>query len=328
MSSPLQHYVPRFVLKRFGRGNTYQVHVFDKSAGKSFSGAAHKLAAERKLYDFQFKGVPMSVEESLGELESETAKCVETILGRGRLSVREPEVIEERGAIIRFLAVQMVRTAGALTRANDLAQKLKAIALELGAPEDYFKPPPEVGSDENALKAYFARRICSANKDLGPALVKKDWLLMQTDLEHPFLIGDHPVVLYNYFGDKLGVGVPGVVVYFPLSPEFALGLHCPSIAEEIRKGQEKMDRLPDQAFVTHPELYGGYKETVAIMEGFVEGVPVKSQAENVEHFNSIQVSNAERFVFSCDGNFTLVEDMLRVEPSLKKGPRVVVKRGL
>jgi hypothetical protein len=63
---------------------------------------------------------------------------------------------------------------------------------------------------------------------------------METDLEHPFLIGDHPVVLYNYFGDKLGVGVPGVVVYFPLSPEFALGLHCPSIAEEIRKGQEKI----------------------------------------------------------------------------------------
>jgi len=92
---------------------------------------------------------------------------------------------------------------------------------------------------------------------------------MQTDLEHPFLIGDHPVALYNYFGDKLGVGVPGVVVYFPLSPEFALGLHCSSIAEEIRKGQEKMDRLPDHAFVTHPELYAGYKETVAIMEGFV-----------------------------------------------------------
>jgi len=103
MSSPLQHYIPRFVLKRFGRGNTHQVHVFDKSAGKSFSGAAHRLAAERKLYDFQFKGVPMSLEESLGELESETAKCVEAILGRGRLSVREPEVIEERGQLSVFL---------------------------------------------------------------------------------------------------------------------------------------------------------------------------------------------------------------------------------
>jgi len=151
---------------------------------------------------------------------------------------------------------------------------------------------------------------------------------MQTDLEHPFLIGDHPVALYNYFGDKLGVGVPGVVVYFPLSPEFALGLHCSSIAEEIRKGQEKMDRLPDHAFVTHPELYAGYKETVAIMEGFVEGVPVKGRPESVEHFNSIQISNAERFVFSFDGNFALVEDMLRTDPGLRKGPRVAVKRGL
>jgi hypothetical protein len=151
---------------------------------------------------------------------------------------------------------------------------------------------------------------------------------MQTNLVHPFLIGDHPVVLHNYFGDKLGVGVPGVVVYFPLSPEFALGLHCPTIAEEIRKGQEKFDNLPDEAFVTHPEFYAGYKETVQIMEGFVEGIPLKSRPENVEHFNSIQISNAERFVFSCDGNFALVEDMLRIEPGLKKGPRVVVKREL
>ena len=64
------------------------------------------------------------------------------------------------------------------------------------------------------------------------------------------------------------------------------------------------------------------------MEGFVEGVPVKGRPESVEHFNSIQSSNAERFVFSFDGNFALVEDMLRTDPGLRKGPRVAVKRGL
>ena len=151
---------------------------------------------------------------------------------------------------------------------------------------------------------------------------------MQTDLKHPFLLGDHPVVLDNYLGGKLGVGMPGVVIYFPLSPEFALGLHCPSIAEEIRKGQEKLDSLPDEAFVRHPELYAGLKETVDVMEGFVEGVPLRVQSENVENFNSIQINDAERFVFSCDGDFALVEDMLRTDPGLKKGPRVVVKHGL
>src|SRR5258705_9702207 len=110
MSSPLQHYVPLFLLKRFGRGNTHQVYVFDKRTGKSFSGAANKLAAERKLYDFQFKDVPVTLEPSLAELESESAQCVEAILRRGRLARKEPEIIQERSTIIRFLAVQLVRT--------------------------------------------------------------------------------------------------------------------------------------------------------------------------------------------------------------------------
>jgi hypothetical protein len=96
MSSPLQHYVPHFMLKRFGRGKTHQVHVFDKSTGMSFSRAANQLAAERKFYDFEFLGFPMSLEQSLAELESEAAQCIETILQRGQLAVEEPEIIEER----------------------------------------------------------------------------------------------------------------------------------------------------------------------------------------------------------------------------------------
>jgi hypothetical protein len=72
----------------------------------------HDEYDRHRANEFEFKGVPMSLEESLGKLESLTAKCVEAILGRGRLSVRKPEVIEEGGVIIRFLAVQMVRTVG------------------------------------------------------------------------------------------------------------------------------------------------------------------------------------------------------------------------
>jgi hypothetical protein len=327
MSSPLQHYVPHFVLKRFGRGNTNQIYAFDKSTGKTFSGAANKLAAERKFYDFEFMGVSVSLEQSLGELESKTAQCVESILQRGRLATQGPDLIEERSTIIRFLAVQLVRTPGALAKQNDLSKKLQAVARELGAPEDYFKPPQEVGTDQNAVKANFARQICNANKDLGPALLEKDWLLMQTDLKHPFLLRDHPVVTDNYLGGKLGLWTPGSVIYFPLSPEFALGLHCPSIAAQIRTANEKLTGLSDEMLVRHPQFYAALGQTVEILEAFYTGLPLKLQSENIENFNSIQISNAERFVFSCDGNFALVEDMLRANPELRQGPRIGIRFG-
>ena len=54
---------------------------------------------------------------------------------------------------------------------------------------------------------------------------------------------------------------------------------------------------------------------------------MKQQSENVENFNSLQVIEAERFVFSCAGNFELIKDMLRTNPELKNGPRTTVKRG-
>jgi hypothetical protein len=224
--------------------------------------------------------------------------------------------------------VQLVRTRGALARANDLSRKLKAIAQELGAPEDYFKPPPEVGPDENALKAFFASRICSANTDLGPALLEKDWLLMQSESKDPFLLGDHPVVVDNYLGGKFGLGTSGAVIYFPLSPEFALGLHCPSIAKEITSAHERLVSLPDEVLACHPELYAGFEATTGALEGFYKGIPIKQQSENVENFNSLQVIEAERFVFSCNDNSELVKDMLRTNPELKNGPPLSVKRGL
>jgi Protein of unknown function (DUF4238) len=107
------------LLKRFEHGNTHQVYAFDKSTGKTFSGAANKLAAERKFYDFEFMGVPASLEQSVGALESKTAQWVEAILQRGRLATQGPDLIEERSTIIRFLAVQLVRTPGALAQQND-----------------------------------------------------------------------------------------------------------------------------------------------------------------------------------------------------------------
>jgi hypothetical protein len=54
MSAQLQHYVPQFLPRRFGRGKTSRIHVFDKGAGKKFSGPANKLAAKREFYDFEF----------------------------------------------------------------------------------------------------------------------------------------------------------------------------------------------------------------------------------------------------------------------------------
>lgn len=43
---------------------------------------------------------------------------------------------------------------------------------------------------------------------------------------------------------------------------------------------------------------------------------------HIENFNSLQVSNAERYVFSNGENFDLARRMLSTHPHLSKGPRM------
>lgn len=50
--------------------------------------------------------------------------------------------------------------------------------------------------------------------------------------------------------------------------------------------------------------------------------PLAYEPVHVENFNSLQVANAERYVFSSGENFELVRRMLSTHPHLRKGPRM------
>lgn len=54
----------------------------------------------------------------------------------------------------------------------------------------------------------------------------------------------------------------------------------------------------------------------------VSGAPLQYEPVNVENFNALQVSNAERYVFSNGENFDLACTMLSAHPHLSKGPRM------
>lgn len=60
MSEPLQHYVPKFMLRRFSSGARELVHAFDKHQDKIFAFSTSKkskvgVAAERAIYDLTLR---------------------------------------------------------------------------------------------------------------------------------------------------------------------------------------------------------------------------------------------------------------------------------
>ncbi len=319
----LHHYVPRFLLRRFGTGKKDHVHVFDKRKGSVFKRAANKLAAENGLYDFEFHGYPLTIEPSLADLENRAACHIRRIVDVRRLHPMDPM---ERGELARFFAVQLVRTRAFLETMRHLGSSTEAWLRKEGASDDFFAPDLAIGSGENAERASMARMICNAPKDFAPAIVGKDWVLLQTDRKHPYLIGDNPLTMHNMIDHSprgsLGLMVEGIEIYFPLAPDLTLGMWCPSHREKLVEGIQRLDRLSDNNPNAAGRFAGAWSNALDIVEAIQTGKPLRSLPENVEHFNSLQVSSAERFVFSSNDDFALVEDMIRTNPVLRHGPRI------
>ncbi len=175
-----------------------------------------------------------------------------------------------------------------------------------GMIDDVYAAVKSIGGDPNKVKGFEflndeQTRVASITSlrslaaDLMPYFLNKSWILYSTTQEHPFYISDNPVARFNRNQhpslSTLGLRALGIEIYLPLSSTLCLGFLCPTI------------NLPFRI-----RLFGG---------------TLKLRPANVEHLNSLQVFNAEQFVYSQRDDFTLVREMLQQVPEVKRGPRLV-----
>ncbi len=71
-------------------------------------------------------------------------------------------------------------------------------------------------------------------------------------------------------------------------------------------------RIKDSSFISQ------------IMNGFDKKETVPYRTESVVNHNSLQVFSSSRFVFSSSDDFSLALKMIRDNPKLKAGPKMVV----
>lgn len=332
MSDPLQHYVPKFMLRRFS-GTRDLVHAYDKREDKVFAFSTSKkskvgVAAERAIYDFEFQGVPMTLEPSLSNLETKAAEVTSKVIQSRKI---DPEWHMEKAILASFLAVQLVRTKSIMATLDDLSDRMENYFRSEGAPDEFFEPEPEVGDKANARKAHYARMITNAPKDLAPLLVDKVWHLLQAEESNPFLLGDHPFARFNEPGaggrGTLGLRSKGVQIYFPLTPTLALCLMCKTYLDTMIDGIERIDRLSAAEMGNATEVRKLRSETMLLIEAMLTGGVVKCRRESVEHFNSLQIIEAERYVFSCKSDFQLAKEMIAADDAMRHGPRMVEGSG-
>lgn len=309
-----QHYVPQMLLRGFTTiPDGEQVWVFDKRTGNRFPTALRNIAAERGYYDLGGSAV---LDAAMNRADDITAAIINKIRERRSLSGIS---LDDRGMLAGFVVMQMLRTRGYQEQTKHLVQTLKTKIREKGklspALEAQFS---EEQLSEERLREEYLRYIPQFTGDYLPHLVDKDLLLYETPRNVPFCICDNPVVLNNTLnsGDgirgTLGLAVPGIEIYLPISSELTLAYMCPSIGQQ---NEEIRDRL---------WYLGGFisESTHTYLRARDTGKPMLLNPENVRFQNSLQARNAERFVISSVNEFADVADLVENNPDARFGPRV------
>lgn len=311
----VHHYVPRFLLRNFCSGTKPRLWAYDKSAGKSFETTIQSVAGERDFYEVTVGDFTVSLEEGLSKLESEARTIINRIINARSIGVMSED---DRILLAVFVATQMQRVPHSRENLLALSEGFSRVMKErFGMDTDDFPAmTPEIA------KALSIKSLTEPNQ-FAEHILNKSWLLFETADSTPFYISDNPVALQNNVEPRgplrgnLGLAVPGIEIYLPLSSTLTLGFYCCSHEEMIRNGVEKMRR----SIVRDPNFPMTFGPLLDWMRAFRKGTPLTSTADNVLNHNSLQVRQAERYVFSSQPDFELVESMIADDSRFRKGPR-------
>lgn len=289
------HYVTQAQLRLFARDDDHkQVHVFDKTTGRSFTSSILNAGSENDFNTIIEDDERFNFEAMFDKVDAAGAAIVAHIAERRSLSwMREKHVL----ALADLGTVQLLRTKLTRETPGVLAEEMRDLLDKLGADlnDRKFAPPTEADAKRGTIKA-FVKRASHRNSFLRlmPGLVEP------AGSAH-FLISDHPVVFSNPFpyGDH-ALRAQGILVHLPLSPTLLLTWHCPTIVA-------RLDHLLSTDGNEHAALraYG---------RGLASGEPVAISDEEVKRYNLVQVMQSRRFLFSHSSDFGGVSDRIAGDP--------------
>jgi len=333
-----QHYVPKLVLRHFLSNEAKeQVTVFDKKTGQTFTPNIAGVMAERRFHDFQISEEYISsFEQTAGRVEDALLPTYRRILNERRLNRSG----KEQAHLAMLVAFQFLRTRRQRDRFVEMEQIIGAKLERMGGKlEDLDGYEPLT---EDRLKHQHATFIVDGIKEFTNIIGHKHIMLMDAAPGRDFYISDNPVVLHNDedFGPygKLGLGVRGIQIYLPLSHDLMLACLCPTI---LNGAVEQLDKnLNEVRAALLPLVVAGritgeqMRAQVAIIEEkgsrirgwqqrYLDGVPDQGNNENMDFYNSLQMSQSRQFVISKNEDFALARRFMADFPGHKPvGPRI------
>ncbi|HEY0414299.1 MAG TPA: DUF4238 domain-containing protein [Allosphingosinicella sp.] len=196
-------------------------------------------------------------------------------------------------------------------------------------------------STEDDLKRHHLTSIHKCLGDFARTIGEKDFLLAEAAPERSFYLGDNPVCLNNArdFGPygNIGLAVPGIEIYLPLSSDLLLCAWCPSVLDELRrthaegKASRRAEALaavtagrvsPAQMRALLEQMRPAEEWIETLLQNAAEGQPIESNDDNMDYYNSLQTSYAFRYIVCQNGDFGLAKKHNNEFPQFRRGRRM------
>src|SRR3989338_1832138 len=193
---------------------------------------------------------------------------------------------EDKELIAKFVALQFLRTEDMKNGWTEISNAFLKIKDQM-APS-LRKEVEEFSKMEN-IRTGNKEFILKNFEEFAKIILNRKWILLLNETKMSYWTSDNPVCLYSprKFGG-VGLASPESELYFPLSPDYCLLICDP----------EKCKDFPFE---------------------------IKSMEENIDFQRSLQINYSNRFIFSRDNEFNLVEEAIRERPELSKINRSSVK---
>lgn len=303
MSRPSKkhHFVPQAQLRHFAADSDKRfLFVFDKQTDHSFRTSILNAGSENDFNTVSLGESRWNFEDLFHDVDFRSALLVANILSHQSLAWL---TVDDRLALADFFATQMLRTHFSRTTPVYVVSRLRETVRQFGYDPDE-DPSMAIPSDA-ATRLSSVKTFLDRSEHLA-SLLRLYPALYRTSDTDPFLISDHPVATANAFpyGDR-GINSHGILVFLPISPEFSIALHCPTIVKRYELAQSAS--LVD----------GRMERILRYRDGLRSGDPINIDSDTALYLNHQQIAQSTRYLYAAANSFDGAREFLKQKPDLR-----------
>jgi hypothetical protein len=277
----------------------------------------------------------LSFEDRFTFIENQAAPVIDEVVRKKSLAFLSP--IDE-STLHTFVVIQLLRS-----KKRRLDQAAVNAEIKRRWPEVDLNPLKEQMDDTEFAKFFSLEFTFSKLEELTAALISKHSYLMIKDCSDDLYISDNPMVMHNskQYGPygNIGLAVPHIEIYYPLSSKIVLAYMCPLSMKEIEEKHWTADtevnslfsrRFMSPAGLSVSDRLEIEKARAEIQRAKNHYAMIRSErlvpmnSENLLFLNSLQILSSFRYLACRTDNFSFAIKALSERPHWREGVGIQV----